>query len=602
MPVAPNRTPLPPTMSTSPVGRWGAVHALLLLLLTLVVPLPRAALQEAARSYGIEGFRVTIELQESGDYRVTESMDFVYEGGTYSQGFRTLPTRGLDAVTDVRVSSPQVEVSEVEVRERSRSVDVTWDFEPRGEPTTFVIEYRVEGALQEVEGWNRIAWDAVGDAWEVPIRGLDVEVRLPQFGLEEGEILFVPEEEGRLEPSDGTGWEVRFQRAELDARTPYGVQVGFPARLPGRAPPEPPEDRLPLFLMGLGGLLLGLLPGVGLMLKWHDPGDPPTRIPDGMPEEPLHRAAFLTVGHTEWALRAASALVVDLARRGYLRLERTEAEGEYGATTKKGGLASGTLEVHRITPAPPGDRLAGAEEEFLRHLEEHGSLQSLLGSLGWVPKVYRLARREMLEEGLLEYHPERRNAALVASLLLPLLFLGGAGLVSGSWTTALLFGAAPGAAIGLWLAAYEGRYQLSEKGARRRAWLRTRQEELRTALEGAVETDPLGGARLLAEHLTLMLVDRKLSHTLLRDLEEAVQEAGGELELPGWIRRAAGGGGAGAGEDDDLLLFLFILWISQSSQPRMQASAGGGSGIPGGGFSGGAGVSTGVGGGGGGMR
>ncbi|TVR65186.1 MAG: DUF2207 domain-containing protein [Gemmatimonadales bacterium] len=580
--------------------------------------------QEAERSYGIEGFRVELELTEDGSYHITESMDFVYEGGTYSQGFRTIPLRGLDAVTDVRVSSPEVQVDGVEVRERGRSVDITWDFEPRGEPTTFVLRYRVEGALQEVEGWNRIAWDAVGDAWEVPVQGLDVRVRWPDFGLDEGAILFVPEEEGRLgrwgsgaagadegggvtgptagsEGAGGGGWEVRFQRAELDARTPYGVQVAFPAQLPGRAPPEPPEDRFPLFLLGLGGMLAGLLPGVALMLKWRDPGDPPTRIPDGVPDVPLHHTGFLTVDAHTWYLRTATALLVDLARRGHVRLERTEAEGERQATTKSGGLAPGELVVQRVTPHPEGDPLTDAESGFLTALDEHDTFQDFLAKSPWRSEAYGRTRRELLEEGSVEHHPERRNGAIGASLLLPLGLVGAALVIPRPSISAVLIGGALTAAIGLGLAAYEGRYQLSEKGARLRAWIRARQEEFRGELEAAVESDPAQGARLLAEHLPLLLLDPKLSHTLLRELEEAVQEAGGELELPGWIRRAAGGGGPGTEEGDDLLLFLFILWISQSSQPQMQASSGG-AGIPGGGFSGGAGVSTSVGGGGGGMR
>jgi len=579
------------------------------------VEVPALLAQEVERRYGINGFRVELELAPEGHYRITESIDFVYEGGTYSQGFRTIPTRGLDAVRDVQVSSPQIEVGEVEVRERGRSVEITWDFEPRGEPTTFVIEYRVEGALQEVEGWNRIAWDAVGDAWEVPVRGLDVRLRWPHFGLDQGEVLFVPEEEGRLGRWDGSGdveggdappvdgWEVRFSLDSLEARTPYGVQAAFPVRLPGRAPPEPRRDPLVLILLGFAGAVAGLIPGLTLMLKWRDPGDPPTRIPDGMPQVSLPWVGFLSVGSTTWGLRTATALLVDLARRGHVTLERTEAKGEQGATTAGGGLAPGKLLVHRVDPHPEGDPLSPVEVEFLEAVAERDTFQEFLGRSRWIwGGGYRRTQADLVDADLVERHPERKWSAIAGSILLPVIMALAAFLVPSVELTAVLIGALIMVAVGLGISAAEGAHQLSEKGARLRAWIRARHDDLRTDLETKVESDPEGGARLLADHLPFLLLDPKVSAKLLTRLEKAVGEAGGELELPAWIRRATGGSLTGTGQDDDLLAFLFFLWITQGSQPGMQASAGAGSGFSGGGFSGGAGVSTGVGGGGGGMR
>jgi uncharacterized membrane protein YgcG len=608
-----------PATRVPPVGpRWAVVPALVLTALTLlggllVVP---AAAQEGERSYGIEGYGVELEMGPDGGYWVEESIDFVYEGGTYSQGFRTIATRGLEAIADVGVTSPDVEVLEVSVEEGGRSVEITWDFEPRGDPTTFVIAYRVLGALQEVEEENRIAWDAVGGAWEVPIRNVEVRVLWPYLGLEGEEIRFEPSDEGTLirrDEADGedpaaapnpgaAGWEVRFVRDELEPRTPYGVQVGFPARLPGRAPPEPREGRLRVFLFAMGAFLVGFLPGTALALRWRDPRDPPTVIPDGIPDVPLEQVGHLVSGTTYYGLRVFTALLVDLARRGHVTLERTDAEGATGATDEGGSLAAGTLKVHRADPPPAGDALSDAEAAFLDKLAEHDSFQAFMGAaLRPQTLTRRAARSELVASGHVETHPERKRGALVASFVLPALIGLAAWRVESHLLTGILLGGLLGLAPGLWIAASEGGHQLTERGARLRARIRARHRELREELEEAVENDPARALGLLAEHLPFMILDPEPSHELLRRLEEVAEEGGGDFELPRWIHEAVGGPGErGVTVGSETQTLLLFLWITQSSQPRMQMTSSG-SGMPGG-FSGGAGVSTGVGGGGGGMR
>ncbi len=560
----------------------------ILFLALSTVPMEGLEAQEPERSYGIEGYRVELELGVDGGYWVEESIDFVYEG-TYSQGFRTLATRGLDAITDIQVSSPDVELLEVSVNERGRSVEVTWDFEPRGEPTTFEVGYRVMGALQEVEGENRIAWDAVGAAWEVPIRDLEVRIRWPDFGLGEDEIRFVPADEGTL--TRDSGWEVHFVRGELDARTPYGVQVGFPAQLPGR---EPSEGRFRVFLFAVGAFLVGFLPGTLLALLWRDPRDPPTVVPEGIPDLPLEQVGYLVSGTSYYGLRVFTAFVVDLARRGHLTLERADSDGEFGATDEDGSLAAGSLKVMRVDP-PPSDTLTESEAAFLDAVGEHDSFQAFLGSaIRPQTLARRRAREELVRSGHIEVHPERKRGALLASFLLPALMGLAAWRIESDLMTGILLGGLLGLVPGLWIAAAEGGHQLTERGARLRARIRTRHEELREELEEAVEEDPGHAVQLLARHLPFMILDPKLSHELLERLEEVVEEDGGDFELPAWIHQAVGG------RTDDLHSLLLLLWITQGSQPRMQMGSTG-SGMPGG-FSGGAGVSTGVGGGGGGMR
>jgi hypothetical protein len=587
-----------------------------LLLALSVLPGAVLAAQETERSYEIEGYRVELELGTDGGYWVEESIDFVYEGGTYSQGFRRLSTGGLDAITDVQVSSPHVEVHEVSVDEGSRSVEVTWDFEPRGEPTTFEVAYRVTGALQEVEGENRIAWDAVGAAWEVPIRNIEVRILWPDFGLEAHEIRFTPSDEGILARREGvdeedpdatptpgaSGWEVRFTRDEVEPRTSYGVQVGFPAQLPGRAPPEPREGRFRVFLLAVGAFLVGFLPGTALALLWRDPPDPPTVVPDGIPDLPLEQAGYLVSGTSYYGLRVFTALLVDLARRGHVTLERTDTDGEAGATDEHGALAAGTLRVHRADPPPAGDLLTETEATFLDTVGEHDSFQAFMGAaLRPQTRTRRGARDEMVRSGHLEAHPERKRGALLASFLLPALMGLAAWQVESHLVTGALLGGLLGLAPGLWIAAAEGGHQLTERGARLRARIRTRHRELREALEEAVQAEPGGAVELLARHLPFMILDPELSHELLERLEAAVRKEGGDFELPHWIHSAVGGRAGGtAGMDPSLQNLLLFLWITQGSQPRMQMTSSG-SGMPGG-FSGGAGVSTGVGGGGGGMR
>ncbi|CAN5469910.1 hypothetical protein BH23ACI1_BH23ACI1_02580 [soil metagenome] len=108
-----------------------------------------------AKRYSADRFDSRIEVLPDGSLRVTETVVFRFESGTFREVFRELPTRRTDGIEIERATMDGLEfprgtdAGQVEVRQRRR-VRVTWRFAPVSETThSFELTYLIRGAVRE---------------------------------------------------------------------------------------------------------------------------------------------------------------------------------------------------------------------------------------------------------------------------------------------------------------------------------------------------------------------------------------------------------------------------------------------------------------------
>jgi hypothetical protein len=343
-----------------------AAAALVLLLLGLALasfgPHPAAA-QSVVRT----NFDVTLSLREDGSYHVIERQVVDFEGGPFSFGFQELPLAVVEDITNISVSeersggiveytqSRSEEPETFTIQQTSFAIVVRWTM-PRtvDQQRTFVLEYEVYGNLRVYtsetgETRQQIWWIAVGEGLTetAPITDASFTIQLPVPVELSTVVLDGP---GSRDPADHSsdGQTFTWTASNLESGDSLEGRLEFPAIVEATAPSwqaEEDEQRLReqdresrdalLTLMMVGaGLLTVTAGGVGILGFWYAQGRDPgvgavasylSEPPDDLPPGAAGALVDETVNEHDIV-----ATLVDLGRRGVLKITETADEGLFG--------------------------------------------------------------------------------------------------------------------------------------------------------------------------------------------------------------------------------------------------------------------------------
>ncbi len=324
------------------------VAALALAAVVAVAAPARAATDEG---WTVESFAAEYVVRADGVLAVVEtvSVDF---GAQQKHGiFRYIPVRALyddthDRVYDVRLRSitaasglswPYTSTTEgadlvVKIGDPGRTVSGR---------QTYRIAYEVRGALNGFPDHDELYWNVNGE-WPARTRAVTAHVQVERAG-----VTRVACYQGPLGSTAacaatvaGGGADARSTRLLLP-----GEQMTIVAAFPKGAVPDPKPtlerrardftewwDATPLTL---GASLLVLLAGVFLIARrWlsagRDPSGPDTIVPEYEPPEKLRPAEVGLVVDESADTKDLTATIVQLAVRGYLRIEEVESHGLFG--------------------------------------------------------------------------------------------------------------------------------------------------------------------------------------------------------------------------------------------------------------------------------
>jgi uncharacterized membrane protein YgcG len=258
--------------------------------LAWLVPAALAAvlgLPGPARAQGFEqipSYEVRIEIETSGDILVTERIEYDFGPAERHGIFRDIPVRfPYDERSD--------RLYRVEVLDVSGSAGTPDDFEVDedsgilhiriGDPDltitgrhTYTIRYRVAGALNGFSDHDELYWNPVGTEWEVPILRATAEVIAPVKIIHA--ICFSGAMGSTLEcaQSQANRRTASFSHSDLPPHSGLTVVVAFPTGAVVSTDPILEErwsfarafSATPLTLGLVGALLLVLLAAIGRML------------------------------------------------------------------------------------------------------------------------------------------------------------------------------------------------------------------------------------------------------------------------------------------------------------------------------------------------
>jgi uncharacterized membrane protein YgcG len=295
----------------------------------------------AQRSWRLANFEAALEVQPDGSLTVTETLQPSFVG-SYNGIFRTIPVDyrtpegfnyklfvDLLGVTDEAGKELRCETS----RQGHYIKYKIWIPGASDTTKTVLLRYRVENAIRYFDEHDELYWNATGTEWPVPIDQASAVIKLPSAAA--GPRLRATAYTGPY-GSTASDADVEVSGSQVSIRARHGLKyregLTVVAGWDKGVVTEPGAMTLTWrFLRANWMLALPLLVFVVMFWLWYKRGRDPRLSEPVMvlyePPEKLTPGEVGTLVDNTPDMRDITATLVDLAVRGYIRIEEGEEEG-----------------------------------------------------------------------------------------------------------------------------------------------------------------------------------------------------------------------------------------------------------------------------------
>jgi uncharacterized membrane protein len=318
----------------------------------------------------IEQFRADIQVLKNGQILVTETIRPRFTGSWNGlkrhipveyrtpQGFNYTLLVDLVSVTDEHQSPLKYESS----RERHYKIFKIWLPSAQDTTKTLILTYRVSNGLKYFEDHDELYWNVTGDEWDVPIKSAEARVLLPAGTTDVKALAFTGTYGAREQQADVriTGPEILYRMTRpLGFREGLTAVVGWDKGVVA----EPNSFQQAGMVIQSNWPVAFPVVIFGLMLYlWYTRGRDPRRRPITVayePPEKLTPAELGTLIDNSPDLRDITATLVDLAVRGFLRIEERQESRLLGLWSDT------TFHLHRLKAPSEWTDLRPHEQEIM---------------------------------------------------------------------------------------------------------------------------------------------------------------------------------------------------------------------------------------------
>ena len=565
-------------------------RAIFFLLLALAAALP-GAFPAHARQLTLKSFDEQVVIHPDSTIEVTEILDVKFEG-SWNGIYRTIPVEyrgslGLNytlfvepqSVTDQDGHALKYEVSREGQYKRFKI------YVPGADNTTktIVIRYEVLDALRFFPDHDELYWNVTGNEWQMPIDSATARIELPAgvTGLHAEAFTGGYGERGRDADVkvEGNVVQIRMQRP-LTFHEGLTAVVGWDK---GFVHPPGVFAKMILFLRSNWPLFIPLLAFFIMGWLWYSKGRDPRRNPISVQYEPpdgMSPGEAGTLVDNEAAMRDITATIVDLAVRGFLTIEQTDASQMLGMVHHKNYV------FHRTKAATEWANLKAHEQVLLSALFDAGASDSVsmtdLQNHFYIhlPTIRNRIFDGLMSDGFYLHRPDKlRQGFVSAGFLIGFVLVWGAGFLSATMGISVVTTIASGILTGLIIAGF-GYFMSARTVAGERALEKVLGFE---DFLGRVEKD-----RIERIEKTPEMFEKYLPYAMALHVEKIWAGAFQDIckQPPAWYSGPYGTGFQAYLFVTDLNLMSMQAGSAMASSPRSAGGAGG-SGFGGGGFSGG---------------
>lgn len=324
-------------------------------LVLLFVTLAATSLS-AQRSYSIERFDAEIRVNRDASIDVTETITAQFVG-SYNGLYRTIPIKyrnaqGLNWTLGVSLQSARDDGRNLRTEASREGANIkfkVWIPGAMNATRTLVLRYHATNGLRFFDEHDELYWNVTGDEWEVPIRAATAEITLPPGATGLRAIAFngmygSTARDARV-TIDGNVVRIVIPHA-LDYHEGLTAVVGWDK---GLVTAPTAADRAMETASSNWPLLIPIPVFLFAFWRWRRNGRDPRRRPIAVQYEPpanVSPAEAGTLLDNSADMRDITATLVDLAVRGYMRIEEQQNPKLFGLF---GGGTSYTF--HRLKTA-----------------------------------------------------------------------------------------------------------------------------------------------------------------------------------------------------------------------------------------------------------
>ena len=337
----------------------------------LVASVCAAGPAAAGFSERITNYRSEVTIEPDGTIEVHETIDYDFGVVGHHGIYRDVPVRtdqsgkeGYDrvyplTVVSVRASEGTPAQYTVEDDGDAQRIKIGDPDETITGAHTYDITYRVRGAMNAFADHDELVWNAIGTDWSVPIEQASAVVHAP---ADIQRVLCTTGPYGSFQPCAGASFEgsdATFAQTQLPPHSGMTVSVAIPSGAVVPAPTPILEERFSVTSAfrvtpgtgGLAGAMLVVLAGIVIFLVWKfgrdrryagsavdaaygNDGGPEVSAPlreaetpvEFVPPDNLRPGELGTLVDFEAGTLDVTATIIDLAVRGYLKIEEVEKE------------------------------------------------------------------------------------------------------------------------------------------------------------------------------------------------------------------------------------------------------------------------------------
>ncbi|HEU4828140.1 MAG TPA: DUF2207 domain-containing protein [Gemmatimonadales bacterium] len=428
--------------------RRGRVALALFLAFTVAGALHPAAAQ---RSLEIRRFDARITVSPDASIEVTETIEANFIGawnGIYRkvpvqyrtpQGFNWSIRLSLISATDGQGAPLRTETS----REGHSIQYKMWVPGATDAVKTVVLRYRVENALRFFEEHDELYWNVTGDEWDVALGMVTAEIVLPTGATGIRATAFNGVQGATLTEAEivdsGTSVSIRMPRP-LEFREGLTAVVGWDK---GAVAEPTAADRAAGFLATNWPLGIPVPVFLIMLGLWRNRGRDPRRRPIVVRYEPppgLTAAEAGTLTDERVDMRDITATLVDLAVRGFIRIEQTEETALFGLMKNEDFL------LHSLRPREEWSSLAPHERLVMEGIFESAQTSVALSDLKdefytELEGIRSAIMTRLVSGGMFRVRPDRtRTAWMVGGVIFGVVVgFAGAGIAAGFSLTPVPF-------------------------------------------------------------------------------------------------------------------------------------------------------------------
>jgi uncharacterized protein (TIGR04222 family) len=332
----------------------------------------------AQRTLEIQRFDSDIRVDEDGSIEVAETIRARFNG-SWNGLYRMVPVKyrtpqGLNWTIRLELLGAQddhgVPLRTETLREGPHVKYKVYVPGAQDATRTIVLRYRARNALRFFEDHDELYWNVTGDEWDVALGDVSARITLPRgaTGLRAtafNGIYGSTSREAEVAPAD-SAIHITMPR-KLEFREGLTAVVGWDK---GLVDAPTVMEKVSGFIAANWPLALPIPVLMGMLLLWARRGRDPRRLPVSVQYEPppgLTPAEVGTLTDESVDMRDITASMVDLAVRGFLKIEEKEEAKLFGL------LKNREYVFHRVKPRNEWGALTAHEREVLEGIFADGA-------------------------------------------------------------------------------------------------------------------------------------------------------------------------------------------------------------------------------------